>query len=391
MSAQNIPGMEKLGYTWYYKDWSTSNTVFDLTLPERGLYREIIDLAYMDNNTIQYDSSSWARRFNSTIEEIEKIVEKLSKIRSSSGSFLITITGNTISVPSCEKRIKKRDSSAENGKKGGRPKKEKTQKKPKVKPNQNPDRNLNKTQTISKEETQRKREKEIEIESKIEKETINYFPKKNTSKTSNSDRVNTFPANENFAGDDDHPYEEILEVSAEEIGNPPSPESNQSSETEGGAAGPEKPKRKSVAKKKDPSEYSIVHKIRLMLEEMWTDPPIIWSSARAREAKVIADAIMAMSRAKKGVDASDDDILKGLQYVLWCAGNIPFYHDKIRNLGLIGRNIETIIIQGKGEGKFMPNGKMSTAARNQFLDDVEQEMRAQMRAGKISLDDFKLS
>ena len=87
-----------------------------------------------------------------------------------------------------------------------------------------------------------------------------------------------------------------MEVVPEGIENPPSQESNQSSETGGGAAKPEKPKRRSVAKKKDPSEYSIVHKIRLMLEEMWTDPPFIWSAARASAAKAIADALMAMSR-----------------------------------------------------------------------------------------------
>mgnify|MGYP000521508741 CR=1 FL=1 len=35
--------MAKLGYTWYPKDWGNSDSVFELSLSERGLYREFID------------------------------------------------------------------------------------------------------------------------------------------------------------------------------------------------------------------------------------------------------------------------------------------------------------------------------------------------------------
>jgi hypothetical protein len=42
--------MSKLGYTWYPKDWGNSDSVFELSLCERGLYREFIDFAMLNDN-----------------------------------------------------------------------------------------------------------------------------------------------------------------------------------------------------------------------------------------------------------------------------------------------------------------------------------------------------
>ena len=56
--------MSKLGYTWYPKDWNNSEAVFELTLQQRGLYRELIDLAMLNDNKIIIKSSVWVRKWN---------------------------------------------------------------------------------------------------------------------------------------------------------------------------------------------------------------------------------------------------------------------------------------------------------------------------------------
>lgn len=41
-------------YPWYFADWLQSETRFDLSLSERGLYRDLLDLCYQDGS-IPYD------------------------------------------------------------------------------------------------------------------------------------------------------------------------------------------------------------------------------------------------------------------------------------------------------------------------------------------------
>jgi hypothetical protein len=91
--------MSKLGYTWYPKDWGTSEKVFELTLIERGLYRELIDMAMLNDNKTQINSKIWARKFGSTEDEVEGILITLSDLG------LIEIKGDILFIPSCESRL----------------------------------------------------------------------------------------------------------------------------------------------------------------------------------------------------------------------------------------------------------------------------------------------
>lgn len=117
-----------------------------MSASERGVYRDLIDLAYMSDNKIRYSIDRLARYTNSDEETVEKVLKLKGEKR-----------GDYWTIPSCEKRIKIAKRNHENGQRGGRPK---TQ----HKPNTNPEENPNETQT------KRQIEREIEIENKIEKE-----------------------------------------------------------------------------------------------------------------------------------------------------------------------------------------------------------------------------
>lgn len=94
-----LKNMTKLGYTWYPKDWGNSNSVFELTLIERGLYRELIDMAMLNDNKIIINSKLWARKFGSYEDEIESILCTLENLK------LIKISGDELFIPSCESRL----------------------------------------------------------------------------------------------------------------------------------------------------------------------------------------------------------------------------------------------------------------------------------------------
>jgi hypothetical protein len=91
--------MAKLGYTWYPKDWGNSESVFELTLIERGLYRELIDLAMMNDNKTEIKKELWIRKFGSTEDEIEGILITLENLK------LIELKGDILFIPSCESRL----------------------------------------------------------------------------------------------------------------------------------------------------------------------------------------------------------------------------------------------------------------------------------------------
>lgn len=105
--------MAKLGYTWYPKDWGNSESVFELLLSERGLYREFIDLAMLNDNKTEVKKSVWCRKFCVSIEELEIILDKLLSLN------LIEIKDNILFIPSCESRL----NMVRGGKKGGESKK----------------------------------------------------------------------------------------------------------------------------------------------------------------------------------------------------------------------------------------------------------------------------
>jgi hypothetical protein len=114
--------MAKLGYTWYPKDWGNSESVFELNLSERGLYRELIDLAMLNDNKTEVKLDVWSRKFAVDIEALKSILGKLSILD------LIKINGEKLFIPSCESRL----NLVRGGSNGG--KKSKPTPKPIVKP-----------------------------------------------------------------------------------------------------------------------------------------------------------------------------------------------------------------------------------------------------------------
>lgn len=132
--------MDKLGYTFYPKDFISDPEVMMMTPSQRGIYRDLIDLAYMNDNKLKYNLTQLSKYCNASEEEISEILN-LKGLKED----------NFWTIPSCDKRITKILANRENGSKGGRPKK----------PKQNPNHNPNETQT------KRQREREREIENNI--------------------------------------------------------------------------------------------------------------------------------------------------------------------------------------------------------------------------------
>jgi hypothetical protein len=149
--------MDKLGYTFYPKDFISDPDVMMMSPSERGIYRDLIDLAYMSDNCIKYNLMQLSKYCNAKVEEIETILQ-LKGLK----------VGDYWTIPSCDKRIAKSKINKVNGGKGGRPKK------PKENPTNNPTNNPNETQT----ERQREREKK-DKEEKIYKNKITIWLDKN--------------------------------------------------------------------------------------------------------------------------------------------------------------------------------------------------------------------
>jgi len=91
--------MAKLGYTWYPKDWGNSESVFELNLSERGLYRELIDLAMLNDNKTEIKLEVWSRKFAVSADELKSILGKLSILG------LTEVKGDLLFIPSCESRL----------------------------------------------------------------------------------------------------------------------------------------------------------------------------------------------------------------------------------------------------------------------------------------------
>ena len=91
--------MAKLGYTWYPKDWGNSENVFELSLSERGLYRELIDLAMLNDNKTEIKIDVWCRKFAVSFDEINHIIDRLLVLG------LVCINDNILFIPSCESRL----------------------------------------------------------------------------------------------------------------------------------------------------------------------------------------------------------------------------------------------------------------------------------------------
>lgn len=149
--------MAKLGYTWYPKDWGNSESVFELNLSERGLYREFIDLSMLSDNKTEIKKDVWIRKFCVSKEDLDSILDKLIALN------LIEFRGNILFIPSCESRL----NLVRGGSNGG--KKSKPISKPNGKPTSKPFESLSEknSKPTSK---QIEREKEIEIKKENYKE-----------------------------------------------------------------------------------------------------------------------------------------------------------------------------------------------------------------------------
>jgi len=144
--------MAKLGYTWYPKDWGNSESVFELNLSERGLYRELIDLAMLNDNKTEIKLDVWSRKFAIDIDGLKSILGKLTHLD------LIKVNGENLFIPSCESRLKLVRGGSNGGKKS----------KPTTKPIPKPLESLE-----EKNEKPISNQREIEIESKINSQFFN--------------------------------------------------------------------------------------------------------------------------------------------------------------------------------------------------------------------------
>ncbi len=140
--------MAKLGYTWYPKDWTNDEEVFELNLQQRGLYRELIDLGMQNDNKTVVKLSVWSRRWDISKDELQNELDVLISLN------LIQINENNLFIESCEKRLV----FVRSGGKGG------SKSKPPTKGNQKA--------TTKPKANQSKSEIEIKKEIKIKRESI---------------------------------------------------------------------------------------------------------------------------------------------------------------------------------------------------------------------------
>lgn len=155
--------MIKLGYTWYPKDWGNSESVFELDLSERGLYRELIDLAMLNDNKVEVKKDVWQRKFAVSNIDLEAILLKLIKLN------LIEINDNILFISSCESRLQL----VRGGREGGKNSKPTT--KPTTKPALKPFESLD--ENNEKPTTKQREKKEKESKDKIKEDLGEAKPK----------------------------------------------------------------------------------------------------------------------------------------------------------------------------------------------------------------------
>jgi hypothetical protein len=174
--------MDKLGFTFYPKDWWTSETFFDLTPIQRYFYLESLFVMYLNEGKMKTQKTQLENRLRTQIsnEDWESIIS----------NFIIE--DGFYTHPSVNKRLRKTLANRENGVKGGRP--PKTQ----ITQLENP-----KKPTLER-EREREGEREIEIENKIEtKESVGETSSPTHPKSSLKE---TLPGRERKFIDDLAPY-----------------------------------------------------------------------------------------------------------------------------------------------------------------------------------------
>jgi len=105
---------DRLGFSFYPKDWWTSDTFFTLQPFERYIYLELLFMMYSQDGWIADNKLNVERRLLTTIKD-----ETWLKI-----TDLMVKDGDQLTHKSINKKMAKTLANRENGKKGGRPKKE---------------------------------------------------------------------------------------------------------------------------------------------------------------------------------------------------------------------------------------------------------------------------
>lgn len=155
LNHQANRNMTHLGFTFYPKDWWTSDSFYTLNPSERYIYLELLFMMYDNGGSIKNDKVRVERRLCTTIKD-----DVWLKI-----TDLMVEDGDQLTHNSVNKRLRKAVANRENGKKGGRPKKQENEtyqkpKKPKKETQKNPP---------FKRESEIENESEIEIKNKEEK------------------------------------------------------------------------------------------------------------------------------------------------------------------------------------------------------------------------------
>lgn len=106
---------DKLGFTFYPKDWWTSDTFFELDFTERYIFLECMFIMYQNDGVMKTQKTQFENRnrIKITDEQWENVTSK----------FLLV--DGLFTLLSVNKRLRKAVTNRENGKSGGRPKKPK--------------------------------------------------------------------------------------------------------------------------------------------------------------------------------------------------------------------------------------------------------------------------
>lgn len=121
--------MDKLGFTFYPKDWWTSESYFELTPIQRYYYLECLFIMYSNDGYMKTQKTQFENRTRCMVldSDWDIITQKF------------VLENNLFTHVSVNKRMRKAIANRENGKKGGRPPKEvEKPKKPKTETQKNP-------------------------------------------------------------------------------------------------------------------------------------------------------------------------------------------------------------------------------------------------------------
>jgi len=119
----------KLGFTFYPKDWWTSESYFELNPIQRYYYLECLFIMYSNNGYMKTQKTQFENRTRTEVldNDWEIVTSKF------------ILENNNFTHISVNKRLRKAIANRENGKKGGRPKlEEEKPKKPKKETQKNP-------------------------------------------------------------------------------------------------------------------------------------------------------------------------------------------------------------------------------------------------------------